>query len=320
MLTLELGRSIISYGLKISYYILKGYALFLAVVPIPAVYQEAKIWKNPNLPSLSVFGMMKVYVLNLIWITTTSIGTIILLPKLLLKGHEAVKRDAHCLMERIAAISCTIFVVGPVKVINQQNLPSEGTPCIYIANHASQIDLAVVYFIFRRFKWIAKKSVTYLPGVGTLMAMSGHVFIERKKSEDKNKSVKNMYDEAKKNLSNGIPMFIFPQGTRRLGERLPFKYGAYKMAVESEVPLVPISIDIPLQVWNDAYPFNILWTKKDPIVLTIHEPIPVKKDMDMDVLIQKSSKEIYSVLPNFDDKNQNSTDSNSISSENKKQS
>merc|ERR1740129_803988 len=195
MVTLELGRAVVSYGLHISYYVLKAYLILLTLVPITAVYQEAKIWTNPSLPSLSIFGMLKIYMLNLIWMATTSIASILLLPKLLLKGHKAVQRDAHCLMERMSAISCTILVVGPVKVINHQNLPTEGTPCIFIANHASQIDLAVVYFIFRRFKWISKKSVTYLPGVGTLMAMSGHVFIERKKGEDKTKSVKKMYDE-----------------------------------------------------------------------------------------------------------------------------
>jgi len=265
--------------------------------------QESKIWNpHPKLPSLSIFGMIKVYTLNLIWMTTTSIATVILLPKLILKGWKGVERDAHCLACMVG-ILCTIIVAGPVQIRNAHNLPVDGTSCVYIANHASQMDLAVVYFIFRRFKWISKSSVKYLPGVGTLMTMGGHVFIERSsKSKDKSITVKKMYDEAKKNLADGIPMFIFPQGTRRLGERLPFKYGAYNMACDSEVPLVPISIDIPLNAWNDFYPLNLLWgKKKDPIVLTIHEPIPVTKDMDKKVLVAKTEKIIYSVLPNFDD-------------------
>lgn len=304
--TMMLAQTTLSYIVQISYYVLKAYLLLLALVPITAVYQESKIWNpNPKLPSLSIFGMIKVYMLNLIWMTSTSIAALILLPKLILKGWKGVERDAHCLMERMSAIACTIIVVGPVQIRNAHNLPVDGTSCVYIANHASQIDLAVVYFILRGFKWISKSSVKYLPGVGILMAMSGHVFIERSsKSKDKSITVKKMYDEAKKNLADGIPMFIFPQGTRRLGERLPFKYGAYNMACDSQVPLVPISIDIPLNAWNDLYPLNLLWLwgkKKDPIVLTIHEPIPVTKDMDKNDLMAKTEKIIYSVLPNFDD-------------------
>ena len=297
MSTSAVIETAISYTIQTLSYFFKAYLIFLVVAPITAVYQEAKIWANPNLPSLSIFGMIKVYLLNLIWMVTTTIASLILLPKVILRMD--VERDAHCLMERLSAIFCTILVVGPVQIRNAHNLPPDNTACIYIANHASQIDLAVVYFIFRRFKWISKKSVTYLPGVGTLMAMSGHVFIERNKSKDKSHTVKQMYNQAKINLSNNIPMFIFPQGTRRWGQRLPFKYGAFNMATDNQVPIVPISIDIPNQVWNDAYPLNILWTKKDPIVLTVHQPILVTKDTDKEKLMNDCDNIIYSVLPDF---------------------
>jgi len=280
------------------YQLLKVYAVALMVIPLTAVYQESKIWSHPALPSLNIFGMIKVYLLNFLWMGLTSVGCAILLPKYLLFGSVSVEHDSHCLMERVIAILITILVVGPVQIRNQEhNLPADGTPCIYVANHASQIDLAVVYFLFRKFKWIAKKSVLYLPGVGFLMFMSGHVFISRKKGKDKSVTVRRMYSEAKISLSKGVPMFLFPQGTRWMGSRLPFKDGAFNIAIDNEVPLIPISMDIPLSVWNDLYPLNIFWKKKNPVIITIHEAIPVKKGMDKEELKKKCYDVIYSVLP-----------------------
>lgn len=213
-----LAQTTLSYIFQISYYALKAYLLLLLTAPITAVYQESKIWNpHPKLPSLSIFGMIKVYMITLIWMTFTSIATVILLPKVILKGWKGVERDAHCLMERMAGIACTIIVAGPVQIRNAHNLPVDGTSCVYIANHASQIDLAVVYFIFRRFKWISKSSVKYLPGVGLLMTMAGHVFIERsRKSKDKSITVKKMYDEAKKEFSRWYTNVYIPTGYKTI--------------------------------------------------------------------------------------------------------
>ena len=89
-------------------------------------------------------------------------------------------------------------------------------------------------------------------------------------------------------------MFFFPQGTRRLGERLPFKDGAYKIAKENNAQLIPISIDIPLTAWNSTYPFG----KANPIVLTVHKPID-SKDKELEVLKKETFDVIYSVLPDY---------------------
>ena len=93
-------------------------------------------------------------------------------------------------------------------------------------------------------------------------------------------------------------MFFFPQGTRRLGERLPFKDGAFKVAKENDSDLVPISIEIPLTAWNSFYPF----TKANPVVLTVHKPIS-SKGKDLEQLKKESFDAIYSVLPDYTKQN-----------------
>lgn len=122
--------------------------------------------------------------------------------------HEAY------LVERITAETCFFLMVGAKPEIRGiENLPpNDGSvPApVYVANHASQIDLCAVYFLDRRFKWISKDSVRYLPGVGLIMSLSQHVFIKR--TGKNKKSVANLYQQSQSAVQSGQPMFFFPQG------------------------------------------------------------------------------------------------------------
>jgi len=211
-------------------------------------------------------------------------------------------------MERIVAYAVTNLVVGQVEIVNPENIPpinlyptKDDAPApVFIANHCSQLDVSSVYFAIRRFKWIAKQSVKVIPGAGNIMALGGHVFIQRK---GKNRgSVSNLYEQSNQAIQGGIPMILFPQGTRRMSTKLPFKDGAFKIAIENQAPLVPITINVPPDAWNNLYPLNILWGgNKDPsknkIIMTIHAPIEVKKDMEIQPLKEKCQEIIYSALP-----------------------
>ena len=88
------------------------------------------------------------------------------------------------------------------------------------------------------------------------------------------------------------------KGTRRMAVRLPFKDGAYKVALESESQLVPISIEIPHNVWNNWYPLCLLWGGSyDKVIITCHKSIEVKKDMDREEIKKKTYDAIFSVIP-----------------------
>lgn len=282
----------------------KAFFLYCAsamILPIPSVWQEHKIWAPKVLPSLSFFGHAKVFCFNVIWMGVTLIGGVLLVPKFILGkifGFDA-SYEAYMVENLTAHICCRLFVCPTVEIRGEENLPSDDatTPApVYIANHASQVDLAVVYFLGRRFKWIAKDSVRYLPGVGLIMTLSEHVFIKR--TGKNRKSVSNLYQQSNKAIQSGLPMFFFPQGTRRMAVRLPFKDGAYRVAMENESQLIPISIHIPLSCWNSWYPLNLLWGgSMENVVLTIHKPIQAKKDSDKEELKKMTYDSIFSVLP-----------------------
>ena len=199
--------------------------------------------------------------------------------------------------------------------------PSPAPAPVYIANHASQVDLAAVYYIMRHFKWVAKESVLFIPGVGQTMYLGNHVFV-RRSGRGKRSSVASLYERSNEAVRSGTSMFLFPQGTRGMGpEALPFKDGAFKIALENGCPIVPISIEIPPGVFNGWYPLNLLWgvsaseKKKDPVILTVHKTIMAEKGGDLKELKRRCRDVIYSVLPKYDGGEEVETEAGGMSGE-----
>jgi len=282
--------------------ILKAIGLFaiayLSLASVASSFQERKIWANPKLPSMSLFGFVKVFFFNLAWMGICLVGSLLCPLYSLLSLSFNSRYFAHCVVERFVAQTILKLFVGPVEIRGSENLPAENADSVapvYIANHDSQIDIAAVYYLNRPWRWIAKSSVIFLPGVGQIMWFSGHVFIDRVKKNNKSSTgARNLYTQSNKSVQEGVPMFFFPQGTRRLGERLPFKAGAFKIAKENNTLLIPVSIEIPLTAWNSRYPFG----KSNPVVLTVHKPIETR-DREIEDLTKESFDTIYSVLPDY---------------------
>lgn len=243
------------------------YAVTIPIFGFVSTLQERKIWKATTTP-LTPWGLLKVFIFNVLWMFCIGISALSLIPMWISRGMgSSVSMEMNVVMERLVAMGLQKALVGKVTIVNQEKLPdialynpTKPAP-IFIANHCSQLDLAAIYFVVRRFKWIAKQSVKYLPGVGLGMTLGGHVFIQR--TGKNSKSVSNLYEQSAKTIQTGIPLVIFPQGTRRVTENLPFKDGAFKIAIENEAPLIPVSINIPINMWNSMYPLNLLWGEKN---------------------------------------------------------
>ena len=88
--------------------------------------------------------------------------------------------------------------------------------------------------------------------IGATMYTGDHVLINRVKGHNQ-KSVSNLFDKSNAAVQSGIPMFLFPQGTRVMSKRLPFKDGAFIIAQTNQSALIPISIEIPMNVWETWY-------------------------------------------------------------------
>ncbi|KAF3065185.1 putative 1-acyl-sn-glycerol-3-phosphate acyltransferase [Daldinia childiae] len=114
-------------------------------------------------------------------------------------------------------------------------------PAVFIGNHQSELDVLMLGCIFPKYCSVtAKKALKYVPFLGWFMALSGTIFIDRKNSKDARQA---MAGAAKEIQTRKQSVYIFPEGTRSYAKDpglLPFKKGAFHLAVQAGVPIVPV--------------------------------------------------------------------------------
>lgn len=125
-----------------------------------------------------------------------------------------------------------------LHVTGKEHLGWRG-PAVIVANHASLIDILVLFGLFRPFKWVSKVENFKIPFVGWNMRLNGYVPLVRGDRE----SVVKMLAACAKLLKKGSPVLFFPEGTRsKDGNLRPFKDGAFELSVEHRVPLIPVAV------------------------------------------------------------------------------
>lgn len=125
-----------------------------------------------------------------------------------------------------------------VRFSGRALLPWKGA-AVLVANHASLIDILVLFGLFRPFKWVSKIEIFTVPVIGWNMRLNGYVPI-RRGSRD---SVRAMMDRCGRLLEAGSPVLLFPEGRRTDdGQLQAFKDGAFELAVRHGVPVYPIVV------------------------------------------------------------------------------
>jgi 1-acyl-sn-glycerol-3-phosphate acyltransferase len=128
----------------------------------------------------------------------------------------------------------------PLRVEGLENLLAPDRPCIYVSNHASYLDGAVVLALIpRRFSFVAKREFASQFIAGTFLKRIGCQFVERFAEEQSVKDARHLIEVAK----SGRSLWFFPEGTftRRPG-LLPFRLGAFLTAAETGLPIVPVTL------------------------------------------------------------------------------
>ncbi len=111
---------------------------------------------------------------------------------------------------------------------------------IIVSNHQSQLDILVAFSLFFPFKWVSKAEVFRLPFIGWNMHLNRYIQLKR---GDKG-SVQQMMRACRQALADGCSLYLFPEGTRsHTGELKPFKPGAFILAQQAQVPILPVVID-----------------------------------------------------------------------------
>ncbi len=115
-----------------------------------------------------------------------------------------------------------------------------GATYMIISNHQSMLDILLLNCLRYKFKWISKIENINLPFLGWYLRMAGYITVNRGNEESKAEMLEKSY----RCLKRGISIMIFPEGTRSLNQEIGFfKRGAFQLAIQAEVPILPILID-----------------------------------------------------------------------------
>ncbi|KAH3899914.1 related to Probable 1-acyl-sn-glycerol-3-phosphate acyltransferase [Saccharomycodes ludwigii] len=174
-----------------------------------------------------------------------------------------------------ATARCWYYVIGwvlglRVKLINEHIL-KESSPCIFVSNHQSSLD---IFMIGRAFPpgctVTSKKSLKYVPFLGWFMYLSDTLFLDRK---NRTSSVQTLNKGLAKVVNEKRSLWIFAEGTRSKTTELtmlPFKKGAFYLASEGKIPIVPVVFSNTSTIMNDKLKiFN-----RGEIIVKVLDPIP----------------------------------------------
>ena len=126
-----------------------------------------------------------------------------------------------------------------VRVHGREHL-SEHAPCIFIANHQSMVDIwALLTVVPPNTRFVAKQELFRIPLFGWALSASGCVPIDRANHADALRAL----SRAAERIRAGCSVVLFPEGSRSRDGRLgPFKKGAFHLALQAGVPVVPVAI------------------------------------------------------------------------------
>lgn len=220
-----------------------------------------------NLVLLSLHRIwLLIYAPLLVILTALSAITIFIL-----RYFVGERRAGRMIATRWARTAARLLPIQ-VSISGRENIDPDQA-YIVVANHLSQLDILVIYgWSGLDLRWIIKQELRKVPIIGWGCKIAGHIFIDR---SNRDAAVEAM-NSAVAALEPGEGMMFFPEGTRsKSGKLLPFKNGAFRMALQLKFPILPVTI-------TDTYPLMPSGSnlpRFGKVGLHIHEPI-ITSDLD----------------------------------------
>ncbi|KAJ3183247.1 1-acylglycerol-3-phosphate O-acyltransferase [Gaertneriomyces sp. JEL0708] len=204
-------------------------------------------------------------------------------------------------------VARTFAVVGPLfsgmryRVIGNENIAKTPLPCVYVANHQSSLDIIGMGAVLpKNTVVLGKKSIRFVPLLGWFMWAANNVFIDRK---NRGSAIETMAKVAQYLKEHTYALWLYPEGTRSHqidNTMLPFKKGAFHLAVQGQIPIVPI-------VFSTYYPcyHQKKWVfEPGEITIKVLPPIPTVglKTEDVDALLERTRDAMVEALKTIETK------------------
>jgi 1-acyl-sn-glycerol-3-phosphate acyltransferase len=223
---------------------------------------------------------------NLIYVYTVVLGAVSLVASVFARTG----RTQHRLARMWSWLILKTAMVR-VRVIGRDRIDI-AKPHLYAVNHASAMDIPVLYVHLPfQFRIIAKHELFRYPFLGWHLRRSGQIPIDRDNAHASFRSLRSAVDGLKK----GMPLTVFPEGGRsETGELQPFLPGAFYVAIKAQVDVVPCALVGTYEI----LPINTFHIHPGPVEFVFGEPIPTTgmNLHDMDALsrrVQRALVELY---------------------------
>jgi 1-acyl-sn-glycerol-3-phosphate acyltransferase len=199
----------------------------------PCLAANASNWYAPRVRA--IFSV-------LFWVSIV-LSSIVLFPIALLIWLVTVPLDGRLvLLHRFTCFWASLYSwLNPawrVHVVGRENV-RPGSTYVMVANHLSFLDILVLFRLRRHFKWVSKIEMFRIPVIGWNMRLNRYVELRRGDRQ----SVLRMMEDCRRTLAGGSSLMVFPEGTRSPDGKLrAFKPGAFQLALDARVPILPIVI------------------------------------------------------------------------------
>jgi 1-acyl-sn-glycerol-3-phosphate acyltransferase len=187
---------------------------------------------------------------------------------------DPTRRIPGLFLRRLGSTPTYVFPFWHVQIEGEQ--PESGS-YVCVSNHQSFLDIFGMARQRREMKWIAKEEIFKLPFFGLYFRLSGDIPVNRGDRESGGAAL----TKARWYLDRGMPVMIFPEGTRsRDGKMGAFKPGAFRLAIEAQVPVLPVAVT------GSAYgmPKGSPWIRPTLVLVRVLEPIETKGMTGADVV------------------------------------
>jgi 1-acyl-sn-glycerol-3-phosphate acyltransferase len=177
-----------------------------------------------------------------------------------------------------------------IRSIGHERL-EDGKAYLFMSNHTSNLDPPIITpLLGRRISIIAKQELFRIPLFGRAMRAGGFVAVNRSNRRSAIDGVR----AAVRVLQSVLGMLLFPEGTRSLdGKLLPFKKGAFHLAMEAGIPVVPITIVGS----HEAWPKGEMALHAGEVLVYFHAPIDPLQFKSKEELLAAVRAAIHSALP-----------------------
>ena len=169
-------------------------------------------------------------------------------------------------------------------------IPDRGLePFVGVSNHESLADILIIGTLPFEMKWMSKSAIFRIPFLGWMMRMAGDISVDRGEVHSR----ANAYEMTREWIERGASVMIFPEGTRsKTSEMLPFRNGAFRLAVQTGRPIQPIVVTGAREAIRKG---SMLFGRAD-VVVRVLDPIPVEAVDTVDGAGTQAARELKDLV------------------------